>query len=69
MNKPILSDDIVIQNARLAVKEELRKKNRLQQPIAKFNLETGEVYMETRGGNKRVVGKAMQRGRYSERRK
>ena len=60
-------DDIVVRNARLAVSNELRKKRVLNQPIARFDPKTGEVYIENSDGSKVEVGKAMGRGRYSER--
>lgn len=64
----IPSDSIVVQNAKLAVKTELQKKRAMRQPIARFDAKTGEVYMEHGDGSKTVVGQAMKRGRYSERR-
>lgn len=61
------SDSIVVRNARLAVEAELKKKRVLNQPIAKFDPQTGKVYMENADGTITVVGDAMKRGRYSER--
>jgi len=61
------SDAVVVRNARLAVKAELKKKRTLKQPIAKFDSKTGEIYMEHSDGSITVVGKAMKQGRYSER--
>ena len=63
------SDAVVVRNARLAVEAELKKKRTLKQPIAKFDAKTGKVYMEHSDGSITVVGDAMKRGRYSERRK
>lgn len=63
----IPSDSVVVRNARLAVAAELKKKRVLKQPIAKFDPKTGDVYMEDSDGSITVVGKAMKRGRYSER--
>lgn len=63
----IPSDGVVVRNARLAVAAELKKKRILKQPIAKFDPQTGNVYMENGDGSITVVGKAMKRGRYSER--
>lgn len=67
MADKVPSDGIIVQNAKLAVKTELQKKRALQQPIARFDAKTGEVYMEYSDGRKTVVGQAMKRGRYSER--
>ena len=39
----------------------------MRQPIARFNVKTGEVYMEHGDGSRTIVGQAMKRGRYSER--
>ena len=63
----IPSDSIVAQNAKLAVKIELQKTRAMRQPIARFNVKTGEVYMEHGDGSRTIVGQAMKRGRYSER--
>lgn len=68
MADKIPSDHIVVQNARLAVKTELQKKRARKQPIARFDAKTGTVYMEHSDGTSTVVGQAMKRGRYSERR-
>jgi hypothetical protein len=65
----IPSDSIVVQNARLAVKTELTKKRAMKQPIAMFDSKTGKVYMQNADGSTTVVGEAMKRGRYSERKK
>ena len=59
----IPSDSIVAQNAKLAVKIELQKKRAMRQPIARFNVKTGEVYMEHGDGSRTIVGQAMKRGR------
>ena len=37
MTEPVPSDGIVVRNARLAVKNELKKKRLLNQPIARFD--------------------------------
>ena len=63
------SDAVVVRNARLAVEAELKKKRTMKQPIAKFDPKTGKVYMEHSDGSITVVGNAMRRGRYSERRR
>ncbi len=62
------SDAVEVRNARFAVEAELKKKRTLKQPIAKFDSRTGEIYMEHGDGSITVVGSAMKRGRYSERR-
>ena len=68
MPNKIPDDRIVLQNARLAVEAELRKKTILEQPIAKYDLKTGKVFMEHSDGTKLDVGET-RRGRYSERRR
>lgn len=69
MASDIPSDGVVVRNARLAVAAELKKKRVLNQPIARFDPKTGKIYMEHSDGSITDVGKAMRRGRYSERRK
>lgn len=69
MGNKIPSDNIVVQNVRLAVKTELQKKRARQQPIAKFDERTGQVYLEHSDGSITEMGQAMKRGRYSERQK
>lgn len=64
----IPSDNVIVRNARLAVAAELKKKRALNQPIARFDAKTGEVYMENADGSRTVISHAMRRGRYSERR-
>lgn len=66
MSENIPSDGVVVRNARLAVEMELKKKRALGQPISKFDVKTKTIYMEYPDGTIEVVGKAMQRGRYSE---
>ena len=63
----IPSDGVIVQNARLAVAAELKKKRILKQPIAKFDPKTGKVYLLHSDGTREEVGEAT-RGRYSERR-
>lgn len=69
MNTNVPADNIVVRNARLAVDRELKKKRALNQPIAKFDAKTGKVFMEHSDGSITVVGDAMKKGRYSERRR
>ncbi len=69
MKTDISADEIVVRNARLAVAAELKKKRALKQPIAKFDVKTGTVFLEHSDGRITVVGDAMKKGRYSERRK
>lgn len=69
MNKNVPADNIVVRNARLAVDRELKKKRALNQPIAKFDAKTGKVFMEHSDGSITIVGDAMKKGRYSERRR
>lgn len=65
----ILSDGIVVRNARLAVKAELTKKKNLNQPIARFDSKTKKVYTEYADDSTTIVGEAMKEGRFSERNK
>lgn len=69
MNTNVPADNIVVRNARLAVDRELKRKRALNQPIAKFDAKTGKVFMEHSDGSITVVGDAMKKGRYSERRR
>ena len=55
--KKLPYDGILVENARLAVSAELKRKRVLNKPIAEFDPKDG----------KEAVGNAMQRGRYSER--
>ena len=66
MADQIPSDGVVVQNARLAVAAELKKKKILNQPIAKFDLKTGKVYLLHSDGTREEIGK-VGRKRYSER--
>lgn len=66
MADQIPSDGVVVQNARLAVAAELKKKKILKQPIAKFDLKTGKVYLLHSDGTREEIGK-VGRKRYSER--
>lgn len=68
MGLNIPSDGVLVRNARLAVKVDLEKKRVLNQPIARFDPKTGKVYLENADGTTTVMGSAMRRGRYSERR-
>ena len=67
MNDKIPSDGGVVRNARLAVSTELQRKRAMNQPIAKFDKKTGKVYLENGDGTIKEIGRAMDRGRYSER--
>ena len=62
----IPSDGVIVQNARLAVAAELKKKRILKQPIAKFDPKTGKVYLLHSDGTREEIGK-VGRKRYSER--
>ncbi|HIV63073.1 MAG TPA: hypothetical protein H9746_09605 [Candidatus Butyricicoccus avistercoris] len=60
-------DGFIVKNARLAVASELKKKRALNQPIAKFDAKTKQVYIQNSDGSTIPFAKAMTRGRYSER--
>jgi len=64
-----IQDGVEVRNAQHAVAAAIKSKELLNQPIARFDPRTKEVYMEHSDGSIVVVGKAMQRGRYSERSK
>ena len=66
MADQIPSDGVVVQNARLAVAAELKKKKNLKQPITKFDPKTGKVYLLYSDGTREEIGK-VGRKRYSER--
>ncbi len=65
----IPSDDILVRNARLAVETDLKEKKALNQPIARFDIKTKEVFLEYPDGRRELVGHGMTRGRYAERNK
>ena len=65
MADQIPSDGVIVQNARLAVAAELKKKKILKQPIAKFDPKTGKVYLLHSDGTREEIGRA-RRKRYSE---
>ena len=46
------NDNVVVRNARLAVKTELEKKRMCNQVIAKFDLKTKKVYLDPMGQEK-----------------
>lgn len=57
MENMIPDDSILIKNARLAVKAELKKKRDLNLPITKFNPKTNEFYRVNGDGTTTIVGK------------
>ena len=65
--KKLPYDGILVENARLAVSAELKRKRVLNKPIAEFDPKDGKVYLVYSDGRNEAVGNAMQRGRYSER--
>lgn len=68
MKDKIPPDSIVVKNARLAVAAELRKKKILGQPIAKYEPQTGKVYILYGDGTREEVAQT-RRVRYSERKR
>ena len=52
--------------ARQAVKEELKKLKRENTPVARYDKESGSVYMEHSDGTRETVGGRLREGRYSE---
>lgn len=58
--------NIITQAAQIAVQTELEYKRLHKLPIARFALETKEVFLEKPDGTKTLIGKAMKRGRYSQ---
>jgi hypothetical protein len=67
MKKEMESDRIVVKCARVAVAHELEKKKLLGQPIATYDPKTRNVIMVAADGTQTILGKALERGRYSER--
>lgn len=61
--------DMDVELARFAVKQELQKKQKLNQPIAKYDIKTQKVYLEKSDGTRQEVGGRLREGRLSERRK
>lgn len=68
MKNKIPADSIVVKNARLAVATELKKKKILGQPIAKYEPQTGKVYLLHGDGTREEVAETG-RLRYSERKR
>ena len=60
MTEPVPSDGIVVRNARLAVKNELKKKR------LRFDPKSGKVYMEHADGTKTLVGETVRKGGYGK---
>lgn len=58
-----------VELARFAVKQELQKKQILNQPIAKYDEKTQKIYLEKSDGTCELVGERLRKGRLSERRK
>lgn len=66
MNNHITDAD-EIRNVRFAVESEIKKKKLLNQPIARFDPKTKEIYFEYSDGRREFFGEAMKDGRYAER--
>lgn len=64
-----IENDKEVELARFAVKQELQKKKKLNQPIAKYDVKTQKVYLEKSDGTRELVGDCLREGRLSERRK
>ena len=47
----IPSDNILVENARFAVKQDLEKRKQLGQPISKVDPKTGRIYIEYGDGS------------------
>lgn len=58
-----------VELARFAVKQELQKKQMLNQPIAKYDPKEKKIYLEKKDGSRELVGECMKEGRFSERRR
>lgn len=66
-NREYISDAQVVKRAKAAVKIELEKKKAMDIPVALYDRKTGEIYEENSDGSRKVVGKRLREGRYSER--
>lgn len=64
-----IANDNEAELARFAVKQELQKKRKLNQPIATYDIKTQKVYLEKSDGTRELVGERLRKGRLSERRK
>lgn len=53
--------------AQFAVTQELQRRKILNQPIAVYDPETQEVYLEYADGSRELVGHRLREGRFSER--
>lgn len=68
-NNHIADDTELVRLARLAVKQELDRKNALNQPIAVFDPKTKQVFMVRSDGTRELVSDCSKEGRFSERKK
>lgn len=53
----IPNDSILVKNARLAVKAELKRKRDLNLPITRFDPKTNEFYQVNEDGSATIVGR------------
>ena len=67
MKQGIPSDRILVERAKFAVSSELKRKEQLNLPVAKFDAKSGQIYMHNSDGSITVLAQGMKRGRYSER--
>lgn len=67
MKHDIPSDRILVEHAKFAVSSELKRKEKLNLPVAKFDAKSGQIYMHNSDGSITVLAQGMKRGRYSER--
>ena len=59
-------ESMIVRNARLAVEAELRKKHVLNQPVAKFDVETKTIYLQHSDGTVSHVSNVPIRRSYGE---
>lgn len=64
-----ITDENVVKRANAAVRIEIEKKRALDIPIVVFDRKTQEIYEVNGNGERRVIGKRLREGRYSERNK
>lgn len=62
-----ISDENVVKRAKAAVKIEIEKKRALDIPIVVFDRKTQEICEVNSNGERKVIGKRLREGRYSER--
>lgn len=67
MKHEIPSDRALVENAKYAVAAELKRKEKMNLPVAKFDVKSGEIAMHHGDGSITILSQGSKRRRYSER--